>query len=208
MSDEELYDLDQAGSNSELSDDKRALHNLMERKRRDSIKDSFRSLQDAIPSLKGSKSSRAHILKKTGDHITFMQKKCAHDQRDINQIKNENQQLEAEIAALERAQATGNYASTGSILNLETLFTVSGSTDKISIEELENEEGDVESDNDFADDDEEDSDILDDIVPQAANVVTVPSFVSSSAPVPMRAGKVQPGQSLLLTQPVTKKFKR
>ena len=74
-------------------DNKRALHNAMERKRRDSIKDSFRGkmlgiltrhiiwycllsgLQDCIPTLRGDKTSRAQVLKKTGEYITHMQKK-------------------------------------------------------------------------------------------------------------------------------------
>ena len=91
---------------------------------------------------------------------------AAEYMKRIKQLKGENQQLEAQIASLERAQATGDFSATGSILNLETLFTVSGSTDQISIEDLETVEEDNESDNSdyIGDDDEEDSDILDDIV--------------------------------------------
>jgi len=41
-----------------VSNDKRAHHNALERKRRDHIKDSFCKLRDAIPSLQGDKLSR------------------------------------------------------------------------------------------------------------------------------------------------------
>ena len=57
-------DLDQASLGGQY-DNKRALHNAMERKRRDSIKDSFKGLQDCNLTLKGDKTSRAQVLKKT-----------------------------------------------------------------------------------------------------------------------------------------------
>lgn len=46
-------------SNSSMSeaDRKRAHHNALERKRRDHIKDSFHTLRDAIPNIKGEKVS-------------------------------------------------------------------------------------------------------------------------------------------------------
>ena len=50
--------------------DKRAHHNALERKRRDHIKDSFTGLRDAIPTMRGGdKSSRAQILKKASEYI-------------------------------------------------------------------------------------------------------------------------------------------
>jgi len=39
------------------ADRKRAHHNALERKRRDHIKDSFHTLRDAIPNIKGEKVS-------------------------------------------------------------------------------------------------------------------------------------------------------
>merc|ERR1712051_953845 len=185
MSDEDLDDLDQLGSGAEVSEDKRALHNLMERKRRDSIKDSFRSLQDSIPNLKGTKLSRAGVLKKTGDHISFMQKKIARDQKDIKDITVENKKLEAQIAALEQARATGNFGATESILDLEALLT---DQSQASIEVRENVqdrhfselfEEDEEEDL-FEEDEEEGGDLVDDITVESANMVTVPTFVTYS----------------------------
>jgi len=89
-----------------LTDNKRALHNAMERKRRDSIKDSFRGLQDCIPTLRGDKTSRAQVLKKTGDYISQMQVKIAKHQTEINDLKETNAQLEAQIRALEKAKSS------------------------------------------------------------------------------------------------------
>jgi len=87
-------------------DNKRALHNLMERKRRDSIKDSFRGLQECIPTLRGDKTSRAQVLKKTGDYISQMQNKIAKHQTEIEDLKKQNSQLEMQIRALEKTKSS------------------------------------------------------------------------------------------------------
>ena len=118
-------------------DNKRALHNAMERKRRDSIKDSFRGLQvknhfflltmlicdliwfvyidvdlwlvgtiecwsldcfqDCIPTLRGDKTSRAQVLKKTGEYITHMQRKITDHQDEIKSLKSENTQVNTHL---------------------------------------------------------------------------------------------------------------
>merc|ERR1719328_462514 len=103
-------------------DNKRALHNAMERKRRDSIKDSFKGLQDCIPTLRGDKTSRAQVLKKTGEYITHMQKKITDHQDEIKSLKSENTQLESQIRALEKAKATGNYVNARAILETDSLL--------------------------------------------------------------------------------------
>merc|ERR1719297_529689 len=77
------------------------------RERRDSIKDSFRGLQECIPTLRGDKTSRAQVLKKTGDYIVHMQKKISNHQDEIKELKNQDTQLEAQIRALEKAKASG-----------------------------------------------------------------------------------------------------
>eukprot|EP00088_Acartia_fossae_P000734 TRINITY_DN10294_c0_g2_i1.p1 TRINITY_DN10294_c0_g2~~TRINITY_DN10294_c0_g2_i1.p1 ORF type:complete len:264 (+),score=87.65 TRINITY_DN10294_c0_g2_i1:82-873(+) len=87
-------------------DNKRALHNAMERKRRDSIKDSFRGLQECIPTLRGDKTSRAQVLKKTGDYISQMQNKIAKHQTEIEDLKKQNAQLETQIRALEKTKSS------------------------------------------------------------------------------------------------------
>ena len=93
----------------------------MERKRRDSIKDSFKGLQDCIPTLRGDKTSRAQVLKKTGEYITHMQKKITDHQDEIKSLKNQNSSLESQIRALEKAKATGNYVNARAILETDSL---------------------------------------------------------------------------------------
>ncbi|XP_021947392.1 protein max isoform X2 [Folsomia candida] len=90
--------------------EKRAHHNMLERKRRDHIKDSFVSLRDSVPSLQGEKtkqSSRAQILKKAAEYIQFMRRKNSAHQHDIEDLKRQNHVLENQIRALERARANG-----------------------------------------------------------------------------------------------------
>lgn len=101
----------------EAGGDKRAHHNALERKRRDHIKDSFSSLRDAIPTMQGDKSSRAQILKKASDYITFMRRKNQTHQQDIEDLKRQNTHLEKQIRTLERAKSSGNYSSAAEVLS-------------------------------------------------------------------------------------------
>uniref|UniRef100_A0A6B2E597 Protein max n=1 Tax=Phlebotomus kandelakii TaxID=1109342 RepID=A0A6B2E597_9DIPT len=87
--------------------EKRAHHNALERKRRDHIKDSFTSLRDSVPSLQGEKASRAQILKKAAEYIQFMRRKNHSHHQDIEDLKKQNNVLEAQIRQLERARANG-----------------------------------------------------------------------------------------------------
>ena len=130
MSDEEReidVELDERENDDDLAslggqyDNKRALHNAMERKRRDSIKDSFKGLQDCIPTLRGDKTSRAQVLKKTGEYITHMQRKITDHQDEIKSLKAQNTQLESQIRALEKAKASGNFVNGSELLQSETL---------------------------------------------------------------------------------------
>merc|ERR1712107_884453 len=101
---------DGAGNLSSMSEnDKRAHHNLLERKRRDHIKDSFTGLKDAIPTLQGDKTSRAQILKKASEYIAFMRRKNSTHAYDIEDLKRQNQHLENQIRLMEKAKSTGQY---------------------------------------------------------------------------------------------------
>ncbi|XP_013787657.1 protein max-like isoform X2 [Limulus polyphemus] len=91
--------------------EKRAHHNALERKRRDHIKDSFSSLRDAVPALRGEKSSRAQILKKAADYIQFMRRRNSSHHQDIDDLKRQNKILEDQIRSMEKAKATGNYTA-------------------------------------------------------------------------------------------------
>ena len=80
---------------------KREHHNLLERKRRDHIKDSFSVLRDSIPSLQGEKASRAQILNKATEFIKQMRQKNSARGSDLERIRKDNDDLERQIRALE-----------------------------------------------------------------------------------------------------------
>ncbi|KAK6180949.1 hypothetical protein SNE40_008910 [Patella caerulea] len=100
----------------ESDTEKRAHHNALERKRRDHIKGSFHSLRDSVPSLHGEKVSRAQVLKKAADYIQFMRRKNQGNQQDIDDLKKQNNVLEQQIRALEKARNTGQFAQS-SVVN-------------------------------------------------------------------------------------------
>lgn len=76
------------------ADRKRAHHNALERKRRDHIKDSFHTLRDAIPNIRGEKTSRAQILKAATDYIKIMKNRNIDFQNDIDNLKKSNSEIE------------------------------------------------------------------------------------------------------------------
>lgn len=95
--------------------EKRAHHNALERKRRDHIKDSFSSLRDSVPSLNGEKvASRAQILKRAAEYIQFMRKKNTSHQQDIEDLKRQNNLLDAQIRTLEKAKSSGSFGTDSS----------------------------------------------------------------------------------------------
>jgi Max protein len=98
-------------------EERRAHHNALERKRRDHIKDSFSSLRDSIPSLQGEKSSRAQILKKAAEYISFMKKKNTAHQQDVDDLKRHNEILEEQILAMEKMKAERNREETEAFRN-------------------------------------------------------------------------------------------
>lgn len=95
--------------------ERRAHHNALERKRRDHIKESFTSLRDSVPQLQNEKVSRAQILKKAADYITYMRRKNHSHQQDIEELKRHNTVLEQQIKSLEKAKSTGQFAVSGSV---------------------------------------------------------------------------------------------
>lgn len=100
----------------DMSLDRRAHHNALERKRRDHIKDSFTGLRDAIPTMQGDKSSRAQILRKAAEYISFMRRKQSTNQQDIEDLRRQNSHLDKQIRVLEGAKQSGNYSSAADIL--------------------------------------------------------------------------------------------
>ncbi|KAK3093705.1 hypothetical protein FSP39_019081 [Pinctada imbricata] len=119
--------------------EKRAHHNALERKRRDHIKDSFHSLRDSVPALQGEKVSRAQILKKAADYISFMRRKNHGHQQDIDDLKKQNAILEQQIRALEKAKSTGQFANSQSAV--VPGFEVAGGSESESSLDLEGDPG-------------------------------------------------------------------
>ena len=104
----EFEDSYQSG-NSKRTLDKRAQHSAFERKRRDHIKASFEGLKNAIPTLKaGHNSSRAQILKKAAEYIQLQRRRFSLSQTETDNLKGQNNHLEAQIRALERAKNRGD----------------------------------------------------------------------------------------------------
>ncbi len=81
------------------------------------LQESFSGLRDAIPTMQGDKSSRAQILKKASEYISFMRKKNSSGQRELDDLKRQNQHLEAQIRALERAKNSGQFSSAREVLD-------------------------------------------------------------------------------------------
>ena len=72
----------------------------------------------------GDKSSRAQILKKASDYIHYQRRTNSSNQSDMSDLKRQNDQLEAQIQALERAQYNSFIdKSAAELLNDEGLLT-------------------------------------------------------------------------------------
>ncbi|CAF0782787.1 unnamed protein product [Rotaria sordida] len=95
--------------NGQNQAERRAHHNALERKRRDHIKGSFSDLRDVIPSLKGEKASRAHVLKAATEYIRNIKSKNLLHQKTIEELKRQNSIVELQIRLLERVKETGQY---------------------------------------------------------------------------------------------------
>uniref|UniRef100_A0A8W8HQG0 BHLH domain-containing protein n=1 Tax=Magallana gigas TaxID=29159 RepID=A0A8W8HQG0_MAGGI len=59
--------------------------------------------------------SRAQILKKAADYISFMRRKNHSHQQDIDDLKKHNAILEQQIRALEKAKTTGQFAVSSAV---------------------------------------------------------------------------------------------
>ncbi|GBM20814.1 hypothetical protein AVEN_108260-2 [Araneus ventricosus] len=126
MSDEEEYDSERYDSDVEEDDGKvsegdarkRAYHNLLERKRRDNIKDSFCQLRDALPYFsKKKKASRVQILKKSCDFIR-QQKSLQELNEETASLEEENRLLEKSLEDLDKAIANNDEEAIARITSL------------------------------------------------------------------------------------------
>lgn len=80
-------------------DKKRRHHNVLERKRRYLIKDSFTELKETVPTLTSERASRTQILKKAAEFIQHIHKKNQDTQADIDELERKNLELEKKLRA-------------------------------------------------------------------------------------------------------------
>lgn len=69
-------------------------HNILERKRRDLIKESFAQLRDAVPTLANERASRTQILKKAADFIQQVHRRNESVRASIEELERKNRELE------------------------------------------------------------------------------------------------------------------
>lgn len=89
-------------------DIKRSHHNVLERKRRDLIKDSFTKLREAVPTLSNEKASRAQILKRAADFIQHIHQRNENTRRDIDELVKKNEELESKISSIDVKKETSS----------------------------------------------------------------------------------------------------
>lgn len=126
------------------ADRKRAHHNALERKRRDHIKDSFHTLRDAIPNIKGEKvsTSRAQILKAATDYIKTMKNRNTVYQNDIDLIKKQNQDIENQIRQLEKSKLNNQCVNSNIIIKTEQPHSVSSTPNHIQLNDNSDDNND------------------------------------------------------------------
>ncbi|KRX80369.1 Protein max [Trichinella sp. T6] len=93
-------------NDAENSATRRALHNALERSRRNQIKEAFTLLREALPMKLDSKSSRATILNCAAAYVMSLQSRIQSHQKEIEECNRAIKELEAEI--LEQSIITSN----------------------------------------------------------------------------------------------------
>ena len=94
-------DSDDYGSSSPPIDFrvKRSMHNVLERRRRSSLKLNFHSLRDVVPSIAGNgKISKVTILKSAHSHLVHLVKTNQFLQAEWNRLRSLNQRWQRKLA--------------------------------------------------------------------------------------------------------------
>ncbi|KAA0191066.1 Bhlhzip transcription factor max:bigmax [Fasciolopsis buskii] len=92
-----------SGSLLEPGDDnRRDHHNQLERKRRASIKTSYNDLREAIPSLRGSKASRAVILQRAVEYIEELHRSYQDHTHCVETLRRQNDSLDSRVSPTNR----------------------------------------------------------------------------------------------------------
>jgi hypothetical protein len=91
---------------------KRSHHNVLERKRRDLLKDSFTKLRDSVPTTQPKERvSRAEILKQAADFIQARVRQNANARLELDELIRKNQELEQRQKAGDSACLVGGSAA-------------------------------------------------------------------------------------------------
>ena len=79
---------------------------MLERKRRDLLKDSFVKLRDSVPTFRKERISRTEILKQAADFIQSTVKKNADIQAEIDELVKKNKELEGAEPSQKSSKST------------------------------------------------------------------------------------------------------
>ncbi|ESO88258.1 hypothetical protein LOTGIDRAFT_88480, partial [Lottia gigantea] len=81
---------------------KRTLHNVLERRRRNDLKDSFYVLRDHVPELDSKeKAPKVLILRKASEYIHSLRRTDNKNTREISALRQKNEALRKKLAMLQ-----------------------------------------------------------------------------------------------------------
>lgn len=117
-------------------EEQRSHHNVLERKRRDLIKDSFSKLKESVPTMGVGRSSRAQILKKAADFIQSVHLKNQKTRADLEDLVLKNKELEDKLRSDNTSKAASTADATFSTADTSNT-TISTTTTSSSIPTLD-----------------------------------------------------------------------
>lgn len=90
-----------SGSDDEDCENKRAVHNVLERKRRNDLKTSFHQLRARVPELEDNeRSPKVVILRKAKDYIEQLKTDEARLRKELDKENKKNKELTNKLSAL------------------------------------------------------------------------------------------------------------
>uniref|UniRef100_A0AC35UHC8 BHLH domain-containing protein n=1 Tax=Rhabditophanes sp. KR3021 TaxID=114890 RepID=A0AC35UHC8_9BILA len=113
----DFSDDDNFDGSTEALQERRQIHNNLERTRRLKIKQKFLALRDIVPLLDGEKSSRAMILKRATDYIKQLENKLKANDIEIDSLKRHNESLHGSIKLSATTEALSNLVTNNAVQN-------------------------------------------------------------------------------------------
>lgn len=90
-----------SGSDEENCENKRAVHNVLERKRRNDLKTSFHQLRAEVPELEDNeRSPKVVILRKAKDYVEQLKADEARLQKELDKENKKHKELKNKLTAL------------------------------------------------------------------------------------------------------------